>query len=539
MVKDKPNQKPKKVHQISNRVEAPLRESEHLFKDLTEKSLVGVYLIQDGVFRYVNPRFAEILGYAPHELIETINHEETLFPEDRAAVVERLRKRESGEITSIHHTFRIVTKKGEIRNAEVYGSRTTYRGRPAVIGTLLDITERTRGEELLKQAEQMYRDIFENAIEGIFLTSPSHELMTVNNSFVKIFGYDAADEFLAAVEGRETGSFVHPAEHERFSRMIREQGYVRGFEAEQFRKDGSRIWVLFNLTPIKAADGGVLRHVGTVVDITERKKSEERLQQSEAGLRALIGSINDVIALVDKKGRYTVINRENPDMLNTSLAGPFERQLSDAIPVKSVASFLAAVRKALKTRRTAHIEYRIDTQKGARWFSAAISPITYESTVSIARDITDLKMAESELRAKSLSLEETNSALRALLRNMEEGKKELEENVVSNIRVLVMPHVARLARRTLAVAEKVHVDAIGAGLKTVASPFLRNLSQFGLTPTEIQVANHVRDGRTTKEIIELMQGTKDSIDMHRYHIRKKLGINKTKMNLRSHLLSFQ
>ncbi|MCG6535951.1 MAG: hypothetical protein L7F78_14915, partial [Syntrophales bacterium LBB04] len=79
--------------------------------------------------------------------------------------------------------------------------------------------------------------------------------------------------------------------------------------------------------------------------------------------------------------------------------------MTDAIPVKSVASFLAAVRKALKTRRTAHIEYCIDTQKGARWFSAAISPITYESTVSVARDITDLKMAESEHQAKSLSLE--------------------------------------------------------------------------------------------------------------------------------------
>ena len=67
------------------------------------------------------------------------------------------------------------------------------------------------------------------------------------------------------------------------------------------------------------------------------------------------------------------------------------------------------------------------------------------------------------------------------------------------------------------------MDAIEAGLKNVASPFLRDLSQFGLTPTEIQVANHVRDGRTTKEIIELMHSTKDSIDMHRYHIRKKAG----------------
>ena len=201
--------------------------------------------------------------------------------------------------------------------------------------------------------------------------------------------------------------------------------------------------------------------------------------------------------------------------------------------------FLAAVRKALKTRRTIHIEYCINTKKGERWFLAAISPMTAESAVSIARDITDLKMAEAELRAKSMSLEETNNALKVLLRNMEEAKKELEENVVSNIRVLVMPHVRRLARHKSVSTERVHVEAIETGLKNVASPFLRDLSQFGLTPTEIQVANYVRDGRTTKEIIELMHSTKDSIDMHRYHIRKKLGINKTKTNLRSYLLSLR
>ena len=159
--------------------------------------------------------------------------------------------------------------------------------------------------------------------------------------------------------------------------------------------------------------------------------------------------MNDVIALVDKKGRYTRINRENPDMLNASLAGPFEKHLSEAIPAEDAPRFLAAVRKALNTRQTVHIEYRVNAKKGKRWFSAAISPITDESAVSVARDITDLKMAESELREKSLSLEETNSALKALLRNMEDAKKELEENVVSNIRVLVMPHVRRLGRHKL------------------------------------------------------------------------------------------
>ena len=382
----------------------------------------------------------------------------------------------------------------------------------------------------------MYRGIFENAVEGIFQTSPSHEVMTVNDSLVKIFGYDAAEEFIADLAGRKTGLFVCPDEYKNFFRRVREEGYVRGFDAEQYRKDGSRIWISLNLTPIKGADGSVLRHVGTVVDITERKEAEDRLRRSEAGLRALMGSIKDVIALVDKKGRFTTINPESPD-INTYLTRPLKRRLSKTISEESVAPFLVAVRKALKTRRTVHIEYCVNTRKRERWFAAAISPMTDELTVSVARDISDLKKAQSELQAKSLSLEETNNALKALLRNMEETKKELEENVVSNIRVLVMPHVGRLARHKLAKTEKVHVDAIEAGLKNVASPFLRHLGQFGLTPAEIQVANHVRDGRTTKEIIELMRSTKDAIDMHRYHIRKKLGINRTKTNLRSYLLS--
>jgi len=507
-----------------------LRESERKFRDLVEKSLVGVYLIQDGLFRYVNSRFAEILGYKAHELIETVNCRETILPEDRPAVLDRIRKRESGEIRSMHHAFRIVTKEGEVRNVEVYGTRTMYRGRPAVIGTLLDVTERIR-------AEERYRAIFENAVEGIFQTSSSHVLMEVNESLVKTFGYETAEEFMAGMKGRERGLFVHSAQHREFFRRIHEEGYVRGFEAEQYRKDGRRIWVSFNLTPIRAADGTVLRHVGTLVDITERKAAEERLSRSEAGLRALIGSINDVIALVDKNGRYTRLDLKNPDVLNPSHAGRFDKKLEEVIPPENVSAYLAAVRKALRTRRTVNIEYRIGAEGNGRWYSTAISPMAKELTVSVARDITGLKMAEAELRAKSLSLEETNSALRVLLSNMEEAKKELEDNVVSNIRVLVMPHVKRLGRRNPAGIGKADVDAIETGLKSVASPFLRNLSQFGLTPTEMQVAGYVRDGRTTKEIIELMRGTKDSIDMHRYHIRKKLGINRTKANLRSHLLS--
>jgi DNA-binding CsgD family transcriptional regulator len=165
--------------------------------------------------------------------------------------------------------------------------------------------------------------------------------------------------------------------------------------------------------------------------------------------------------------------------------------------------------------------------------------MTDESAVSVARDITDLKETASELKAKSLRLEETNSALQALLRNMEGAKRELEEDIVANIRILVMPHLKRLERREFAKDDRSCIDAIASGLDRLASPFLRNLRQFSLTPKEIQVARHVGDGLTTKEIVELMNSTKEAIDMHRHNIRKRLGINRKKENLRSYILSLR
>lgn len=133
------------------RVEEELKESENKFRGLAEKSLVGVYLIQDGVFKYVNPRLARIFGYTVEELIEKKGPKDLVFPKDWPIVEENLRKRISGEIKSIHYDFRGITKNKEIIYVEVYGSRTVYRGRPAVIGTLLDITERKKMEEQLKK----------------------------------------------------------------------------------------------------------------------------------------------------------------------------------------------------------------------------------------------------------------------------------------------------------------------------------------------------------------------------------------------------
>lgn len=130
------------------RAEEALRESESKFRNWAEYSLVGVYLIQDGVFKYVNPVLAQMFGYSIEEMVGK-NPRDFTLPADWPIVEENLRKRIMGEVNSINYDFRGITKNKEILNIEVYGSGVVFQGRPAIIGTALNITERKRADEEL------------------------------------------------------------------------------------------------------------------------------------------------------------------------------------------------------------------------------------------------------------------------------------------------------------------------------------------------------------------------------------------------------
>ena len=134
-----------------------LAESEAHYRTLTEESLVGVYLIQDGLFRHVNPALAEAFGYRTDELIDRLGPMDLTAPEDRPRVSENIRRRVEGEVPAIHYTFKGLRADGSKFIVEVAGSAMQYRGRPAVLGTLQDITEREKTRvKLLRHAQQMY-----------------------------------------------------------------------------------------------------------------------------------------------------------------------------------------------------------------------------------------------------------------------------------------------------------------------------------------------------------------------------------------------
>jgi len=131
--------------------EKALRESEERFRLLTEGSLVGVYIVKDDLFRYVNPALAKIFGYTPDELVDKFGPTDLTRLEDRPLVTEQIRRRLEGEMESTHYTFRGLRKDGKAIHCEVLGRRIEYQGAPAVIGTLLDISERRLAELEMKR----------------------------------------------------------------------------------------------------------------------------------------------------------------------------------------------------------------------------------------------------------------------------------------------------------------------------------------------------------------------------------------------------
>jgi PAS domain S-box-containing protein len=161
----------------------------------------------------------------------------------------------------------------------------------------------------------------------------------------------------------------------------------------------------------------------------------------------------------------------------------------------------------------------------------------------MARKLTDdaLKQREKELEIKTGNLEEMNSALKVLLQRREEDRKELEEKVLFNVKELVVHYIEKLRNTGLDKKQAGFVDILESNLQSIVSPFSRALSHvyLNLTPVEIEIADLVRQGKSTKDMADLLNVSTRTVEFHRKNIRKKLGINQKKANLRTRLLSLQ
>ncbi|HVN95219.1 MAG TPA: PAS domain S-box protein [Syntrophorhabdaceae bacterium] len=280
-----PQEKQTLVRQHARRT---AEKSEIIFRELSKHSLAGVYLVQkDGLFRYVNARWAQIFGYKVEEVVDILRVEDLVVPEDLALVKQSLSKRVSGELPTHHYEFRIVTKDKDVRHVEVYSSYTEYEGRPAIIGTLQDVTDRKRAEQALKESENKYRLLADNTADVIFTFGLDMKYRYVSPSVIRIRGF-SPDEVI----GQLISQSVTAESLEAMNKVIREELWLektgtanpsrtRILELEMLCKDGSTVWVEVKASAVRDSDGDLGEIIGIGRDITERKMAEEALRTSE------------------------------------------------------------------------------------------------------------------------------------------------------------------------------------------------------------------------------------------------------------------
>ncbi|MGO9022255.1 MAG: PAS domain S-box protein [Syntrophobacteraceae bacterium] len=324
------------------RAEEALRESENKFKSFAEQAITGINIIQDGVFKYVNPKFAQMFGYTVEECLNEMPFKNLVYAEDLATVEEQVGRRVAGEAESAYYTFRGLKKNGQIFHAEIYGSAIVYQGKPATTGTILDITERKRAEKALEESEEKYRELVENA-NSIIVRMDNMGNVTFFNEFAQsFFGY-SAEEIL----GKNAVGTVVPEFESTTGRDLRlmiediaanADRYANN-ENENMRRNGERVWVAWTNKPV-FDENGLIREVLCIGnDITDRKRAEETLHESELRLRTILQTVNEGFWLIDND---TVTKDLNPRMcaiLGRNQEEVFGRKIFDFVDSENKAIF--------------------------------------------------------------------------------------------------------------------------------------------------------------------------------------------------------
>ncbi len=486
------------------------------------------------------------------------------FPSMPERIVEEYRTVfRSGEplITEENHTVRGIVHHLEIAKTPVIDRRGAVE---EVITTIRDVTEKTMAERSLDESQLLVRTLLDLPEDSVvFVLDSDFRILDFNKNLpeslrvpkeylVKKYCFDFFPPEIARIRKEKTEEAIRTDKPVRFE--------------DEFR--GVRFDII--IYPIHDTEGNITKIAIFATNVTARKKIEEALRESEARFRRLAENAPDMIFRISlSDGRYeyaspaaTRIIGYTPEELYTS---PFI--VKKLLHADWVEWFAQQWERLIRSGEIEPVsEWRSITKSGRSiWLRQTNSvvrddtgmPVALEGIVS---DITDHKLMEAELRAhrdqleqqvkqrtedlekanaelktKSSGLEELNTALRVLLRQREDDKKDMEQRFVSNIKKLVLPNIEKLRNNHLDARQRSLIDIVEANLNEIVAPFLNSLQQYNLTPKELFIASLIKDGKTTKEIAEIAGTACSSVDSHRNRIREKLGLNRQKINLQSYL----
>jgi len=412
-------------------------------------------------------------------------------------------------------------------------------------------------EEALQESEEKCDSLLDLIPDSVVILQNGF-CQFVNSMFTKQFGYTQEDvddglNFLRLVQKKD-----HETVLRRYEDRLAGKQVPKTFRIDPVAKDGSILPCETSATLIRfngrPADLVVIR------DISERIAAEGALQTNEETMRVLLNSTHDLALLVDTDGTVLTVNISAAERYGKDPEALIGKNIYHLMPAETVELRKRKAEEVIKTKKAVHYT----EENAGKYFDCNLFPIldkesNVQSFTVFVKDVTEQKQIHKalqnvreeleqrvrdrtkELDEKTKNIEEVNTALKVLLQRLSEDKKVLEEKVLLNMRQSIEPYLDKLKKSSLNKRQKNLIDILESNLAAIVSPFAHSFSSLfiKLTPTEIQVANLVQHGKTTKEIADLMNLSLKTVQFHRENIRTKIGIKNKKINLRAYLLSLQ
>jgi len=529
--------------------------SEQRFLTVVKNSPNPMFIMKEGCFAFVNDAVIRLYGAESEKELLGRDVMERVHPDHRAGMRKRIRSAcELGKPTLVLEQ-RHLKLNGKIMDVEVNLSHICHQKSESVQVFVRDISEQKRTEDALGRTWLYTRSLIESSLDPLMSVSLEGKITDANKAAEMVVGCPRKH----LIESDFCDYYTEPEKAMEGFRKVISDGFVKDYPLTIRHTSGRLTDVLYNATVYMDESGQVQGVFAAARDITDLKRAEEALRESRAYLSAIMENIPFEFWVMGPDDRYTMQNRTSRERFGDIVG----KRAEDVCLNKSMLEIWQSCNRRGFAGELVEEEVVYSFGDEERYCFNVVAPINDTGGIlgilGICVDITDRKRIEAaleranekleslveerteELSSKNRRLEEFNAALKILLTQREEDKKDLEESILANVKGSIIPFLKELKKTRLDENQEKYLRIVETRLEEIVSPFLSRLSSrfTNLTPMEIKVAKFVREGMTSKEIAQILGVAEQTILTHRNNLRAKLGLRNEKTNLHSHLMNLK